>query len=174
MREALLVIDMLNDFTRDGAPLQVPGNKKIIPAIRREIDRARESKKTPVIYICDSHAPDDKEFAKFGWPPHAVKGTEGAEVIPELAPQKSDIVIEKAHYSGFFHTKLQEVLDVFGVDALRLTGCLTRVCVLFTAYEAVSLDYDVTVVEDAVADVSAEDHEAALRIMKEVLKVKVA
>lgn len=69
-KEALLIIDMLNDFVLQGAPLEVP----VIRAIKREIEAARKEGK-PVIYVCDTHEPDDKEFSKFGWPAHAVKGT---------------------------------------------------------------------------------------------------
>ncbi len=169
---SLLVIDMLNDFVLPGAPLQVPGTRKIIPIIKKEIERAHREG-FPVIYICDAHAPDDKEFRKFGWPAHAVKGTAGAEVVEELKPSERDIVITKATYSGFYGTNLDETLKRLGVDSLRMTGDVTHICVLFTASDAVLRDYRVTVVEDAVAGLSREDHEAALRIMKTVMGVNI-
>jgi nicotinamidase/pyrazinamidase len=166
--EALLVIDMLNDFVLPGAPLEVPETRTVAGNIRREIDRAHADGK-PVIYLCDAHAPNDKEFSKFGWPAHAVRGTKGAEVINELKPARNDAVIPKDTYSGFYGTKLDETLKQLGVDALRLTGCVTHICVLFTASDAVLRDYKVTVVEDGVAGIAREDHDAALRIMKNVL-----
>ena len=169
-KEALLIIDMLNDFVLQGAPLEVPETKKIIPTIKREIEAARKEGKA-VIYVCDTHEPDDKEFSKFGWPAHAVKGTAGAQVVAELKPQIDDIIIEKTTYSGFYNTKLDETLKNLGVDSLRLTGCVTHICILFTASDAVLRDYKVTVVKDAVAGLSIEDHEAALRIMKNVMGV---
>jgi len=116
--EALLVIDMLNDFVLPGAPLEVPETRSVIKNIRREIDAARAQGK-PVIYICDTHASDDKEFTKFGWPPHAVKGTAGAEVVAELKPAPGDTVIPKTTYSGFFGTTLEETLKKQGVKGLR-------------------------------------------------------
>ena len=167
-KEALLVIDMGNDFVLPGAPLEVPETRRIIPVIRREIERARAAD-SPVIYVCDAHAPDDKEFSKFGWPAHAVKGTQGAEIIAELTPAQGDIVIHKTTYSGFFGTDLDKNLKMLGVDSLRLTGDVTHICILFTTSDAVLRDYAVTVVEDGVAGISREDHEAALRIMKNVL-----
>jgi nicotinamidase/pyrazinamidase len=166
--EALLIIDMLNDFVRHGAELEVPDTHALIPVIRREIDRAHTAG-IPVLYLCDSHAPDDKEFMKFGWPAHGVNGTEGAKVIVELKPTSSDIVIRKNTYSSFYGTKLDEVLKKLGVDTLRITGCVTHICVLFTAADAVLRDYAVTVVEDGVAGFAKEDHDAALRIMRHVL-----
>jgi nicotinamidase/pyrazinamidase len=168
MKEALLVLDMLNDFVLKDAPLEVPDTRKIIPVVKKEIEKARAAG-APVIYVCDAHAPDDKEFSKFGWPAHAVKGTRGAEVVDELKPENNDIVISKTAYSSFFGTSLDETLRRLGVDSLRLTGTVTHICVLFTAMEAVQRDYSVTVIEDGVAGISREDHDAALRIMKNVL-----
>ncbi len=171
-KEALLIMDMLNDFVLPGASLEVPDTRKIIPVIRKEIDRAR-AMGNPVIYVCDAHAPDDKEFRKFGWPAHGVKGTRGSEVIEELKPAPGDLVILKDTYTGFYGTRLDETLKSLGVDSIRLTGCVTHICILFTAMEGVMLDYQVTVVENGVAGLAKEDHDAALRIMKNVMKVKI-
>ncbi len=172
-KEALLIIDMLNDFVLEGAPLEVPDTRKVIPMIKGEIENARKEGK-PVIYVCDAHAPDDKEFSKFGWPPHAVKGTKGAQIVDELKPQKGDIVIRKTTYSGFYKTRLEQTLKKLGVDSLRLTGCVTHICVMFTASDAVLRDYKVTVVENGVAGLTKEDHDAAIRIMKNEMGVKIA
>jgi len=171
-KEALLIIDMLNDFVLRGASLEVPETRKVVPNINREIEKAR-AKGNLVIYICDTHAPDDKEFSKFGWPPHAVKGTNGAEVVDELKPRKGDIVIQKSTYSGFYNTDLDKTLKNLGIDSLRLTGCVTHICVMFTASDAVLRDYEVTIVEDSVAGLAKEDHDAGIRIMKNVLGVRI-
>ncbi|HSB35089.1 MAG TPA: isochorismatase family cysteine hydrolase [Nitrospirota bacterium] len=168
MKEALLVLDMLNDFVLKGAPLEVPDTRKILPVVKKAIDQARAAG-NPVIFVCDAHAPDDREFSKFGWPAHAVSGTAGARVVDELKPAGEDIIITKTTYTGFFGTNLDETLRRLGVDSLRLTGTVTHICVLFTAMEAVLRDYRVTVVEDGVAGISREDHDAALRIIKNVL-----
>ncbi len=171
-KEALLIIDMLNDFVREGAPLEVPDIGKVIPVIKKEIENAKKEGK-PVIYICDTHDPDDKEFSKFGWPPHAVKNTKGAKIIDELKPQESDIVIEKTTYSGFYNTGLDETLKKLGIASIRLAGCVTHICIMFTASDAVLRDYKVTVVENGVAGLAKEDHEAGLRIMKNVMGVRI-
>jgi nicotinamidase-related amidase len=171
-KKALLVIDMLNDFVLPGAPLEVPDTRKVMPNIKREIENARKEGSS-VIYVCDTHEPDDREFSRFGWPPHAVKGTRGAEVVEELRPEKGDILIEKTTYSSFHKTKLDETLRGLGVESLRLTGCVTHICVMFTASDAVLREYEVTVAKDGVAGLAREDHEAALRVMKDVLGIKV-
>jgi len=89
--------------------------------------------------------------------------------VDELKPENKDIVIPKTAYSSFFGTTLDDTLRRLGVDSLRLTGTVTHICVLFTAADAVLRDYLVAVVEDGVAGLSREDHDAALRIMKNVL-----
>jgi nicotinamidase/pyrazinamidase len=170
--EALLVIDMLNDFVLPGAPLEVPDTRSIIPVIRKEIDKAH-AVGHPVVYVCDAHDPDDKEFRKFGWPRHAVRGTDGADVVDALKPSEQDVIIPKRTYSGFYGTTLDATLRRLGVDSLRMTGDVTNMCILFTASDAVLRDYAVTVVEDGVAAISPEDHAAALRIMKTVLGAKI-
>jgi nicotinamidase/pyrazinamidase len=172
MKQALLIIDMLNDFVLPGAPLEVPNTRKILPALAKRLAAARAAG-IPVVYICDAHLPDDPEFSRMGWPPHAVRGTSGAEVIPELAPQETDPLIEKTSYSGFLHTGLEGTLQALDIGHLILTGCVTSICILFTAYDAVTRGYQVTVPADAVADLDPQDGDFALKQMNEVLGVKI-
>jgi len=172
MPEALLVIDMLNDFVLPDAPLEVPNTRKIVAAIRRRIDLAR-AKGCPVIYVCDAHLPDDPEFTRINWPPHAIRGSAGAQVITELAPAGTDPVVEKTGYSGFHQTGMEGLLQALRVDRLILTGCVTNICVLYTAYDAVSRGYEVTVPADCVAALADDDGKFALKQMEEVLGVEV-
>lgn len=168
--KALLIIDMLNDFARQGAPLYVPKTKDVIPFIKAEIEKAR-AEGIPVIYICDSHQPDDIEFSRFGWPPHAIAGSEGARVIQELIPSSQDYIVYKTTYSGFYRTELDDLLKKLGVKKVIITGCVTHICILFTASDAVLRGYEVEIPENCVAGLEEEDHRAALRIMKNVLGV---
>ena len=168
--KTLLIIDMLNDFVLPGAPLEVPDTRKIISNIEREIEKAR-IEGYPIVYVCDAHAPDDKEFQI--WPKHCVKGTKGAQVVDELKPEPKDTVVEKTTYSGFFNTRLEEVLRSLGATDFIITGCVTNICILYTASDAVLRGYKVAVPRDCVAGLNREDHEFALRQMEKVLKVKV-
>lgn len=171
-KEALLIIDMLNDFVRPGAPLEVPSTRAILPTLQTRLAAARASG-VPVIYLCDAHQPNDPEFERMGWPPHGVKGSEGAEVVTELAPMETDPVVEKTSYSGFHHTGLEGILQAYGVDRLVLTGCVTNICILYIAYEAVIRGYRVNVPSDCVASLDQADGEFALRQMEQVLGVTV-
>ena len=171
-RKALVVIDMLNDFVRPGAPLEVPAARGIVPAVRRRIAKARRSGEL-VVYVCDSHRKNDPEFARMGWPPHAVEGTPGAGVVFALSPEPGDAVVEKRTYSGFHRTALDGVLRRNGVRSLDLAGCVTNICILYTAADAAMRGYDVTVDERFVAGLSRKDHDFALGQMGSVLGVRV-
>ena len=172
MRQALLIIDMLNDFVQEGAPLEVPATRAILPALMTRLAAARTAG-PPVIYICDAHRPDDPEFSRMGWPPHAVKETPGAAVVKELAPRETEPVVEKTAYSGFHHTGLEGILQALGISSLILTGCVTNICILYTAYDAVIRGYRVTVPADCVAALDPADGDFALRQMTQVLGVTV-
>jgi nicotinamidase-related amidase len=171
-RSALLVIDILEDFVRPGAPLEVPQTRKILPALVRRISRARREGDL-VVYVCDSHRKNDPEFSRMGWPPHAVAGTKGAAVAREISPEPGDVVVEKTSYSGFHRTSLQSVLRRHGIRKLSLSGCVTNICILYIAYEAAVRGYDVTVNESLVAGLDMRTHRFALDQMEKVLGVRV-
>lgn len=172
MKDALLIIDMLNDFVLPGAPLEVPATRTILPALQARLASVR-ARGVPVIYVCDAHRPDDPEFSRMNWPPHAVKGTPGAQVVGQLAPLETDPVVEKFSYSGFHHTGLEGILQASGIEHLVVTGCVTNICILYTAYEAVVRGYRVTVPADCVAPLDPAAGDFALRQMEQVLGVEV-
>lgn len=170
-KKALLVIDMLNDFVKpDGALYIGEAAQRVAKEVEAIIDKARREG-MPVIYICDNHRADDAEFNMFK--PHCVKGTKGAEIVEELAPQPGDYIIPKRRYSAFFGTDLDATLREMGVSELVLVGVCTNICVLYTAADARMLNYDVTVVRNAVASFNREAHEFALKEMETTLGVKV-
>lgn len=168
-KEALLIIDMLNDFVDEDAPLEVPAARAIIPNIQKRIHSARQ-KEALIIYICDAHDPDDKEFTR--WPPHALRGSRGAEIIKELKPD-TGIIVHKNRYSGFLGTDLNEILKWYGIEKIYITGILTNVCVFLIAIEASMRDYEVVVWADSVAALWKEDHEIALDQLEQVFKIEV-
>lgn len=167
MKRALVVVDMIEDFVReDGALYCGPSMGRIVPVIQRELARARHEGES-IVYLTDEHLPGDAEFRMF--PPHAIAGTRGARIAPEVAPAAGDVVIPKRRYSGFFGTDLDITLRERGVDTLRLVGDCTNICVLYTAADARNLGYEVEVVEDGVTSFDEEAHRAALRELERTL-----
>lgn len=143
------------------------GNKRaerIIPNIKTVLNHAHESN-LPVVYISDYHAEDDHEFSI--WDAHAVKGTEGSKVIPELEPSKEDYTMKKTKYSAFYDTELDSLLNELKVDELVLMGVLTHICIQHTAADAFYRGYDIIIPKGCVEDISEEENQKAFDFMKE-------
>jgi nicotinamidase-related amidase len=158
---------MIHDFADPSGALYCgPTMPAVINVCAREIARARGAKE-PVVYLTDDHLPDDAEFKMF--PPHAIHGTKGAQIIQQLAPSRADVVIPKRRYSGFFGTDLDITLRERDVDTLRLVGDCTNICVLYTAADARNLGYTVEVVKDGVTSFDLEAHHDALRELEKTL-----
>ncbi len=165
--KALLVIDMLKDFIdADGALSTGPAGADIVEFIKGKIQKFR-NEDYPIIYICDNHEADDKEFNMF--PPHCIANTEGSKIIKQLKPEKEDIIIKKRRYSAFFGTDLDLHLREKKIDEIYLVGVCTNICVLYTAADARNLDYKVNIYEDGVASFDEEAHSFALKELETTL-----
>jgi nicotinamidase-related amidase len=170
-KKAILVIDMQRDFIDQGAPIECPGGREIIPSIQRLLNLARQ-KGLPVIYTQEAHRAQGVDFGREldgEEPVHCVEGTPGVEIVPDLDPQPGDFLIVKRRYSAFFATDLDLLLRGLGVDTLVLAGAATDVCVRATAQDAQQLNYWVIVPEECVAGTSVEQHRAALRNIAYIL-----
>jgi nicotinamidase/pyrazinamidase len=166
MANAVLVVDMLRGFMEEGYPLSLgAGARGIIPKIQKLLEKelAGGSK---VFFICDNHDPDDLEFKMF--PPHCIKGTKEAEVIPELSKYPGEI-IPKKRYSGFYGTDLDARIQEIKPDKLIICGVLTNICVMHTTADARNRDYDVEIPVDCVASPDEAAHRFALEHMDRVL-----
>lgn len=162
MSTAVIVIDMIKDFVT--GKFENERAKKIIPNILELVNSARASE-NPVIYVSDSHSQEDSEFSI--WGPHAVSGTEGSEIIPELGPEEEDYKLEKQKYSAFYDTDLDSLLEELGVDEVALTGVLTHICIQHTAADAFYREYDIIVPSDCVEDLSDEKDKESLDFIQE-------
>ncbi|MEZ4521781.1 MAG: isochorismatase family cysteine hydrolase [Thermomicrobiales bacterium] len=152
-QKAVIVIDMLNDFVT-GA-LANPAGVEITPNIAALLSHAREQGWL-VVFANDAHLPGDYEEKV--WGPHALAGTKEAEVIAELDPQESDIILPKRFYSSFFETGLLSILRQNGVDEVILTGQHTNICVRHTASDAFNNGFEISVPRDGVAMFRLPDH----------------
>ena len=169
MANAVLVSDMLRGFLEEGYPLYCGERvRRIIPNVQRLLERelARGSK---IFFLCDHHDPDDPEFKMF--PPHCVAGTAEAEVIPELAKYKGEVIPKKT-FSSFFDTQLDEKLKRLKPEKLIVCGVCTHICVLSAVADARIRGYEVEVPVDCVASFDEKGHNFALDYMKQVLGAK--
>ena len=160
IRTALVVVDMQNDFVREGGGLLVPDAEATIPAIRVLLELAR-GHGMRVVYSQDTHREGDPEWRI--WPEHAREGTWGWEIVEELAPARDDIVLPKLRYDAFCGTPLDQLLRQWGVDTLVICGTVANICVHYTAASAALRWYGVVIPRDAISALEPFDLEASLR-----------
>jgi nicotinamidase-related amidase len=159
-RSALVVIDMQNDFVREGGGLLVPDAKATIPAIRAMLEPAR-AHGMRVVYSQDTHRDGDPEWRI--WPEHGREGTWGWEIVDELSPGRDDLVLRKPRYDAFYGTPLDHLLRLWGVDTLVICGTVANICVHYTAASAALRWYEVVIPRDAISALDPFDLESSLR-----------
>jgi nicotinamidase/pyrazinamidase len=163
--EALIVVDVQNDFCPGGA-LAVPEGDEIIEAVNRLAAQA-----PLVIATRDWHPPDHASFTDRGgtWPVHCVRDTPGAQLHSDL-DARIDAVVDKGRtperegYSGFEDTALESLLRERGVERVDIVGLALDYCVKATALAARAAGFDVVVHREATRAVNVEpgDDERAL------------
>ena len=164
MRKLVIVVDMLRGFLEPGYPLYCgDASRRIIPPVLELLGRPETG---PIVYLADSHAPDDLEFRMF--PPHCIRGSVESELIPELAPFPGRVV-PKTRYSGFYGTDLETVLLDAAPGLVTVVGVCTDICVMHTVADLRNRDYAVEVPEACVASFDQEAHLCALRHMEKIL-----
>ena len=153
-KTALLIIDMQKDFLLSGRPLCVTGAMATVPQVCKLLDYAR-SCGWIVIHVIREHdkkginvdKPRRYLFEK-GGVGYCVAGTEGAQIIDELRPREDEIVLKKTRNSAFFGTNLDSILRRLEIENVIISGTQYPNCIRGTAADAMSYDYDVTVVTD--------------------------
>ena len=167
---ALVVVDLANDFVYPGGTIADAGGtayqaraQAIIPTLRRLLATARRAGVT-VAYATDAHQAGDDELRK--WPPHAMKGTPQAEIVPALKPEPGDLVIEKRTYSPFVSTDLHEQLRRRGIRRLYVTGLHTDCCARHTSGDAFQRGYDLVWISDGLEAFTEEAHRQGIEYFK--------
>jgi nicotinamidase-related amidase len=162
----LLVIDLLNDYFRQQAPL-AEQRGQLVASVNRLAAAFRQARQ-PIVWVRQEFAPDLSDaFLRARRENHRVTiaGTDGCELLPELERHASDKVLVKKRYSAFFGTDLDATLDALRPVALVLAGVNTHACVRMTAIDAYQRDYEVIVASDCVASYDAEHHEVTKRYL---------
>jgi nicotinamidase-related amidase len=159
-KTALVVVDMQNDFVKEGGTLVVPDAEATIPKMQGLLDLARGSG-MKVVFTQDTHTDGDPEWEI--WPEHVREGSWGWEIVEELAPREDELVIRKVRYDAFYGTHLDHYLRVWDVDTLVICGTVANICVHYTAASAALRWFRVVVPRDATSALDPFDLEASLR-----------
>lgn len=158
-RTAVLVVDMLNDFLDPAGRMPLAGGEVLYPPHLRLLEAARSSG-ARVIWVCDTHAPDDREFDKREV--HCLTGTWGAAIPEALGPRDDEERVYKRRYSGFFETDLDLRLRERDVRHVIVTGVVTNICVRSTCHDAFFRGLDVVIPEECVMATGPREQESSL------------
>jgi nicotinamidase-related amidase len=166
MKPAIIVVDMLKDNLKESPRnLYLQEGKAVIPNLQRLLEEGRK-RGFPIIFACDSFVEGDFIF-RGKMKVHALRGTKGAEVVDDLKPEPTDIILPKRRFSAFFKTDLDQTLRVLGVDMIVVTGITTEVCVLMTVMDGLCHDFSTILLEDCSATRSKEFHKACLNLYRD-------
>ncbi len=190
---AVIVVDMENDFVAKGgmfdrAGADISGAQKAIAPTAKVVAAARQAR-LKIIYLkmgyradlSDLGAPDSvnrTRHLKFGVGQKIrapdgresrilIRDTWDTDIVPELKPQDSDIVIYKTRFSGFYQTDLDATMRKFGIKYLIVTGVTTSICVESTVRDAMFRDYLCVLLRDCMSepighDLPRTNHDASL------------
>jgi nicotinamidase/pyrazinamidase len=160
-KQALIVVDVQNDFCPGGA-LAVAHGDEVVPPLNKLIAKFLQ-RGDPVFKTRDWHPLTTKHFADFGgtWPVHCVQGTKGAEFHPDLTDDGRIHIISKGlgdedSYSGFDGTDLAAQLRNFGVDEVLVGGLATDYCVKNTVLDALKEGFTVKALTNAMRPVDLQ------------------
>lgn len=158
-----------------GGKLYVPGAEKLLPNLNRLVDAARQDRVLLVSDACE-HTPDDPEFDTF--PPHCVRGTPGARIVPEaladhmfvipsskefvvpadIETQFQQLLLEKQTLDVFENPHTAEIVDRLARDAQFIVfGVVTEYCVRLAAKGLLERNRRVALVSDAIETLKAEE-----------------
>ena len=178
-RDALVIVDIQNDFCPGGA-LGVPGGDQVVPVLNRYAERFA-ARGAPVFASRDWHPTETTHFKPYGgvWPPHCVQGTPGADFHPDVVlPAGTEIVSKgmdpRADAYSCFQAESTDgmpfaaVLGERGVSRLFIGGLATDYCVRATVIDGVQAGFEMVVLADAVAavDLAPGDGAKALDEMR--------
>jgi nicotinamidase/pyrazinamidase len=178
-------VDTQADFMLPGGKLYVPGAERLLPNIRKLTNAARQGRVFLVSHGC-YHAKDDPEFRTF--PPHCIKGTEGAAFVPEALTDKvvvvpndfsavvpkdlspyQQILFEKQTLDIFASRHANKFMKRFGDDVeFVVFGVVTEYCVRLAAKGLLDRGRRVSVVEDAIATLKAQDGERTVAELRDL------
>jgi nicotinamidase/pyrazinamidase len=176
---ALWEVDAQADFMLPGGRLYVPGAEKRIPNMRRLVNAAAAGG-IFIVSSTDQHAPNDPEFSRF--PPHCVRGTPGAQIVPELKLEKTltienspdakipsnafdfqQIILEKQTLDVFDNPATEKLLREFPAGCeFIMFGVVTEFCVQLAAKGLLDRGRRVALVTDAIETLDAKEDEKTL------------
>jgi nicotinamidase-related amidase len=167
--DALLVVDVFDDFAHDDAQALLASFRERGADMAAAISSAREAG-VPVIFVNDDRDRWDGDAPALAR--EAADGP-GGEIVGRLLPRPGDHVLLKHRYSAFDHTALDLLLGAKAVERVLVVGAATEGCVVQTALDAREHGLKATILADACATTDPELEETALRYARDVGGIRV-
>lgn len=197
-KSAVIVVDMQNDFGSKGgmfdrAGIDISGIQEAVAPTARVLASARHAG-IKIVYLKMGYRPDLSDLGSPDAPNRMrhlemlgvgqavktpdgkegrvlIRDTWGTDILKELRPQATDVVMYKHRFSGFYETDLDAVLKKAGIKHLIVTGCTTSVCVESTIRDASFRDYQCVLLTDCTSEpigkeAPTSNHEASILVMQ--------
>lgn len=157
-RTAIIVVDMTDEFVAEGAELETPAAREMVPRLGEAIDASRDAD-IEVIYLRPYNRSSGADAGQLQTiTPEVFDGIyEDTTIYEGLEPEKDDVVIPKQTYNGFHGTELDSVLRTLNIETVVITGTRTHICPDSTLRGAFFRGYQVVVIEDLVATADIPD-----------------
>ena len=162
---AIVVVNLLVDMIERAKPFPMPPEYgDILDRTVGFVNAARQAG-YPIIFIQDQHRPGDKEFTDFSvGQPHAIRDTEGAQLVDQLQPLgQDDYRVGKRRFSAFYGTDMDLYLREEGIRRLVIVGRPSNVCALYSAADGFMRRYEVVAISDCLYSKTGEMHQRAMR-----------
>jgi nicotinamidase-related amidase len=169
MKDALLLVDVVNDFRHEDGEALLTSFRARQPRLVQALERARGS--IPVVYANDDWGRWDGNAPQMVR--EAIASGLGGELVAEIAPHDAEPIVLKPRYSAFDSTPLEILLGSLDIERLLLAGMATEMCVTQTAIAARELGYKVTVLAGACACVDDRLEQIALAYLADVVGVHI-
>ncbi len=169
--QALIIVDMQNDFVLPGAPACVAGAHATLPKIREALAFWHQVS-WPVVYLYREYRPDgcDIELSRLEsfleGKRICLPGSEGAKIVPSIAPRPSDYQVMKNRFSGFMNTELDFILRRKRVGSIVVCGTQYPCCVRSTLVDGLCYGYHATCLTDATSAASEDIAAANVRDLR--------
>lgn len=160
----VLVVDLVKAYLDPASPLYA-AVENVVTNVARVVEAARAAG-VPVVFTRVAYGPGSADGGLFVRKLPALRAFErggaAGEIVDEVAPHRSELVVEKQYASAFFGTSLAPTLTSLGADTVVVTGLTTSGCVRATAVDATQHGFVPVVVRQAVGDRDVRPHEANL------------
>jgi len=170
---ALLIIDMQNDFVLPESPACISGALRTVPTIASVLQSFRQAE-LPIFHIVREYRADGSDIERFRFDrfingaKQAIPGTFGSEIVDALTPTDSEYRIVKPRFSAFMSTELDLMLRRLNIAHIVMTGTQIPNCIRATAYDAVALGYQVTLLTDATSAMDDTIAQANINDMRNI------